>query len=137
MWNLHIIALLIMLSRGPKSPHDYVRPMVYNYRCSSIDQNGLHSIPCNECLQDGYQPHHHHYSDHHGHRGQRRQSSEDFFDYQRTRMLEEEEVLCNGCQLKYYGNILTNCSCHHDENMIEMKCLSTPNAIRYDIRCRR
>ena len=124
MWNLHIIALLIMLSRGPRNPHEYVLPVGYNHACSSVDQNGHHSVPCDGCLQAEYQcrlSHNH-----------RRQSSEDFLDYQQARdHLGIQDALCTGCRLKEYGNILTDCNYHLDgDNMIEMKCLSTANANR-------
>ena len=111
-----MIALLIMLSRGPRNPHEYVRAMGYNHTCSSIDHNGHHSVPCEDCLR-----HHHSFN-------QRRQSSEDFLDYHQTRThMDVQEPLCTGCPVN--GTELCQmarvCTCAN--NMIEMKCLSTDN----------
>ena len=127
MWNLHVIALLIMLSRGPRDVQDYVRAMGYNHHaCASVDHNGHHSVPCEDCLQGQY--HHHQYH-------QRRQSSEDFLDYHQTRThMGIQEPLCTGCQINgaELSQIARVCSCNiNDENMIEMKYLSTDNASRY------
>ena len=129
MWNLHVIALLIMLSRGPRNSHDYVRAMGYHqhaHACSSVDHNGHHSVPCEDCLQGGY-----HHQFHH----QRRQSSEDFLDYHQTRNhLGIQEPLCTGCQINgtELSQIARVCSCNmNEENMIEMKYLSSDNANRY------
>ena len=117
-----------MLSRGPRNSHDYVRAMGYHqhaHACSSVDHNGHHSVPCEDCLQGGY-----HHQFHH----QRRQSSEDFLDYHQTRNhLGIQEPLCTGCQINgtELSQIARMCSCNeNDENMIEMKYLSTDNANR-------
>ena len=128
MWNLHVIALLIMLSRGPKHAQDYVRAMGYHqqHACSSVDHNGHHSVPCEDCLrgEGGY-----HYQFHHQ---QRRQSSEDFLDYHQTRAhMGIQEPLCTGCQINgtELSQIARVCSCQmNEEQMIEMKYLSSDNA---------
>ena len=129
MWNLHVIALLIMLSRGPRHSQDYVRATGYNHACSSVDHNGHHSVPCEDCLQGGYH-HQHHHQFHH----QRRQSSEDFLDYHQTRnYMGIQEPLCTGCQLNgaELSQLTRMCSCPiNDENMMEMKYMSTDNADR-------
>ena len=124
MWNLHVIALLIMLSRGPRNSHESVRAMGYNHACSSVDHNGHHSVPCEDCLQGGYRHQFH----------QRRQSSEDFLDYHQTRThMDIQEPLCTGCRVNgaELCQMARGCTCHmNEDNMIEMKCLSTENANR-------
>jgi hypothetical protein len=91
LWNLHIVTLLVMLSRSTASGHDdYVRPVTYT--CRSLSDNGGGHVVLedeDECVLDSATSNNFSDCPPDSHL-KRRQSSEDFLEMQAARQADQQ-----------------------------------------------